>query len=69
MLQVLAAEGKVGKGERVVRRPRDFRTLVQDTLNSASKSLPMTYKGGLSAIPRLLLSAKENRLCFSRREK
>lgn len=69
MLQVLAAEREVGKGECVVGRPRDFRTLVQDTLNSASKGLPMTYKGGPSAISHLLLSAKENRLCFSRREK
>lgn len=69
MLQVLAAEGKVGKGECVVGRPRDCRTLVQDTLNPASKGLPVPYKGGLNAISRLLLSAKESRFCFSKREK
>lgn len=46
MLQVLAAEREVGKGEGVVGRPRDFRTLVQDTLKLCIQRSPHDLQRG-----------------------
>lgn len=63
MLQVPTAEGKVDMGECVVGRPRDLRTLVQGTLNSAP--------GNFQRSPHNLQrgSGCDFKPCASRREK